>query len=167
MLIKDPEDPKKFYPRFNIDDTSSFRDLDQHRYKVNLPVKYQFLLKCLKFGLNILLVLNIVFTLCNFSFLFDGKLLDFSFSSDTQKIPCFSSPPKKKKKRLSQLMGFIMMQQRCSQKAVLWLLLPTARKSLASKCNEHSPCSSEFIRYAGLWGRSWLNSFLCSSCKIS
>lgn len=30
-LIKDPEDLRKFYPRFNIEDTKSFKDLDQHR----------------------------------------------------------------------------------------------------------------------------------------
>lgn len=31
-LINDPEDPRKFYPRFNVEDTTSFMDLDQHRY---------------------------------------------------------------------------------------------------------------------------------------
>lgn len=31
-LIKDPEDLRKFYPRFNVEDTTSFKDLDQHRY---------------------------------------------------------------------------------------------------------------------------------------
>jgi 4-alpha-glucanotransferase len=31
VLIRDPEDPTKFYPRFNLEDTSSFRDLDEHR----------------------------------------------------------------------------------------------------------------------------------------
>ncbi|GAB2210062.1 hypothetical protein Drorol1_Dr00015315 [Drosera rotundifolia] len=30
VLIRDPEDPRKFYPRFNIEDTSSFKDLDDH-----------------------------------------------------------------------------------------------------------------------------------------
>lgn len=34
-LIRDPEDPKKFYPRFNIEDTSSFSDLDEHRYIIH------------------------------------------------------------------------------------------------------------------------------------
>lgn len=32
VLIRDPEDPKKFYPRFNLEDTSSFQNLDDHRY---------------------------------------------------------------------------------------------------------------------------------------
>ena len=32
VLIRDSEDPRKFYPRFNIEDTSSFKDLDDHRY---------------------------------------------------------------------------------------------------------------------------------------
>lgn len=30
VLIRDPENPKSFYPRFNIEDTSSFNDLDGH-----------------------------------------------------------------------------------------------------------------------------------------
>ncbi|KAB1222667.1 4-alpha-glucanotransferase DPE2 [Morella rubra] len=30
VLIRDSEDPRKFYPRFNIEDTSSFKDLDEH-----------------------------------------------------------------------------------------------------------------------------------------
>ncbi|CAA6654001.1 unnamed protein product [Spirodela intermedia] len=30
VLIRDPEDGSKFYPRFNMEDTSSFRDLDEH-----------------------------------------------------------------------------------------------------------------------------------------
>lgn len=29
VLIRDPEDSRKFYPRFNLEDTSSFRDLDE------------------------------------------------------------------------------------------------------------------------------------------
>lgn len=32
VLIRDPEDPKSFYPRFNLEDTSSFQALDDHRY---------------------------------------------------------------------------------------------------------------------------------------
>lgn len=32
VLIRDPEDSRKFYPRFNLEDTSSFKDLDEHRY---------------------------------------------------------------------------------------------------------------------------------------
>nr|CAB3458886.1 unnamed protein product [Digitaria exilis] len=32
VLIRDPEDATKFYPRFNLEDTSSFRDLDEHRF---------------------------------------------------------------------------------------------------------------------------------------
>ncbi|GJN33341.1 hypothetical protein PR202_gb21933 [Eleusine coracana subsp. coracana] len=34
VLIKDPEDSTKFYPRFNLEDTSSFRDLDEHSKNV-------------------------------------------------------------------------------------------------------------------------------------
>ncbi|KAG9454794.1 hypothetical protein H6P81_007698 [Aristolochia fimbriata] len=34
VLIRDPEDARKFYPRFNIDDTSSFKDLDDHSKNV-------------------------------------------------------------------------------------------------------------------------------------
>ncbi|XP_073134051.1 4-alpha-glucanotransferase DPE2-like isoform X5 [Henckelia pumila] len=30
VLIRDPEDSKKFYPRLNLEDTSSFSDLDEH-----------------------------------------------------------------------------------------------------------------------------------------
>lgn len=33
VLIRDPEDSRKFYPRFNLEDTSSFNDLDEHRCK--------------------------------------------------------------------------------------------------------------------------------------
>lgn len=32
ILIRDPEDARKFYPRFNLEDTSSFKDLDEHRW---------------------------------------------------------------------------------------------------------------------------------------
>ncbi|CAJ1916795.1 unnamed protein product [Sphenostylis stenocarpa] len=35
VLIRDPEYPRKFYPRFNLEDTSSFQDLDDHRYLNN------------------------------------------------------------------------------------------------------------------------------------
>ncbi|KAF8403539.1 hypothetical protein HHK36_011643 [Tetracentron sinense] len=31
VLIRDPEDATSFYPRFNLEDTSSFEDLDDHR----------------------------------------------------------------------------------------------------------------------------------------
>lgn len=34
VLIRDPEDPRKFYPRFNLEDTSSFQDLDDHSKNV-------------------------------------------------------------------------------------------------------------------------------------
>lgn len=34
VLIKDPEDARKFYPRFNLEDTSSFKDLDDHSKNV-------------------------------------------------------------------------------------------------------------------------------------
>ncbi|KAJ0978933.1 hypothetical protein J5N97_014407 [Dioscorea zingiberensis] len=34
VLIRDPEDERKFYPRFNMEDTSSFKDLDEHSKSV-------------------------------------------------------------------------------------------------------------------------------------
>ncbi|KAL2659497.1 hypothetical protein GLYMA_03G121100v4 [Glycine max] len=34
VLIRDSEDPRKFYPRFNLEDTSSFQDLDDHSKNV-------------------------------------------------------------------------------------------------------------------------------------
>ncbi|XP_044964464.1 4-alpha-glucanotransferase DPE2 [Hordeum vulgare subsp. vulgare] len=34
VLIRDPEDSTKYYPRFNLEDTSSFRDLDEHSKNV-------------------------------------------------------------------------------------------------------------------------------------
>ncbi|KAL7197782.1 hypothetical protein ACSBR2_020328 [Camellia fascicularis] len=34
VLIRDPEDARKFYPRFNLEDTSSFKDLDDHSKNV-------------------------------------------------------------------------------------------------------------------------------------
>uniref|UniRef100_A0A7N0UGE4 4-alpha-glucanotransferase n=1 Tax=Kalanchoe fedtschenkoi TaxID=63787 RepID=A0A7N0UGE4_KALFE len=34
VLIRDPEDARKFYPRFNLEDTSSFNDLDDHSKNV-------------------------------------------------------------------------------------------------------------------------------------
>ncbi|KAH1194517.1 4-alpha-glucanotransferase DPE2 [Glycine max] len=34
VLIRDPEDPRKFYPRFNLEDTISFQDLDDHSKNV-------------------------------------------------------------------------------------------------------------------------------------
>lgn len=35
VLIRDPEDPKSFFPRFNIEDTSNFSGLDQHKCVVS------------------------------------------------------------------------------------------------------------------------------------
>ncbi|KAG7962175.1 hypothetical protein I3843_09G052400 [Carya illinoinensis] len=34
VLIRDLEDPRKFYPRFNLEDTSNFKDLDDHSKNV-------------------------------------------------------------------------------------------------------------------------------------
>ncbi|KAJ9179771.1 hypothetical protein P3X46_008099 [Hevea brasiliensis] len=34
VLIRDPEDARKFYPRFNLEDTSSFQNLDDHSKNV-------------------------------------------------------------------------------------------------------------------------------------
>ncbi|XP_019250677.1 PREDICTED: 4-alpha-glucanotransferase DPE2 [Nicotiana attenuata] len=41
-LIKDPEDLRKFYPRFNIEDTTSFKDLDQHSQNVLKRLYYDY-----------------------------------------------------------------------------------------------------------------------------
>ncbi|XP_051149443.1 4-alpha-glucanotransferase DPE2 isoform X2 [Andrographis paniculata] len=41
-LLRDPEDPKKFYPRFNIEDTSSFNDLDEHSKNVLKRLYYDY-----------------------------------------------------------------------------------------------------------------------------
>ncbi|KAK4481786.1 hypothetical protein RD792_012697 [Penstemon davidsonii] len=42
VLIRDPEDSKKFYPRFNIEDTSSFNDLDDHSKNVLKRLYYDY-----------------------------------------------------------------------------------------------------------------------------
>lgn len=42
VLIRDPEDPKKFYPRFNLEDTSSFQDLDGHSKNVLKRLYYDY-----------------------------------------------------------------------------------------------------------------------------
>nr|AAB86444.1 4-alpha-glucanotransferase [Arabidopsis thaliana] len=42
VLIKDPEDARKFYPRFNIEDTSSFQDLDDHSKNVLKRLYYDY-----------------------------------------------------------------------------------------------------------------------------
>uniref|UniRef100_A0A2N9HXH8 4-alpha-glucanotransferase n=1 Tax=Fagus sylvatica TaxID=28930 RepID=A0A2N9HXH8_FAGSY len=42
VLIRDPEDPRKFYPRFNIEDTSSFKDLDDHSKNVLKRLYYDY-----------------------------------------------------------------------------------------------------------------------------
>lgn len=42
VLIRDPEDPKKFYPRFNLEDTSSFKDLDEHSKNVLKRLYYDY-----------------------------------------------------------------------------------------------------------------------------
>jgi 4-alpha-glucanotransferase len=31
VLMRDTEDPTKFYPRFNLDQTKSFSELDDHK----------------------------------------------------------------------------------------------------------------------------------------
>ena len=59
-----------------------------------------------------------------------------------------------------------MLQQKCFEKIILWLLFPSARRSLAPQCSEDIACPLELIRYAGLWRRSWPYSFLCSSCMF-
>ncbi|KAL0316723.1 UNVERIFIED_CONTAM: 4-alpha-glucanotransferase DPE2 [Sesamum radiatum] len=42
VLIKDREDSKKFYPRFNLEDTSSFSDLDEHSKNVLKRLYYDY-----------------------------------------------------------------------------------------------------------------------------
>ncbi|XP_075638330.1 4-alpha-glucanotransferase DPE2 [Castanea sativa] len=42
VLIRDPEDPRKFYPRFNLEDTSSFNDLDDHSKNVLKRLYYDY-----------------------------------------------------------------------------------------------------------------------------
>ncbi|XP_062166587.1 4-alpha-glucanotransferase DPE2 isoform X2 [Alnus glutinosa] len=42
VLIRDSEDPRKFYPRFNLEDTSSFKDLDDHSKNVLKRLYYDY-----------------------------------------------------------------------------------------------------------------------------
>lgn len=42
VLIRDPKDAKKFYPRFNLEDTSSFKDLDDHSKNVLKRLYYDY-----------------------------------------------------------------------------------------------------------------------------
>ncbi|XP_074306803.1 4-alpha-glucanotransferase DPE2 [Silene latifolia] len=42
VLIKDPEDARKFYPRFNLEDTTSFKDLDDHSKNVLRRLYYDY-----------------------------------------------------------------------------------------------------------------------------
>ncbi|CAI9782888.1 unnamed protein product [Fraxinus pennsylvanica] len=42
VLIRDPEDSKSFYPRFNLEDTSSFGDLDEHSRNVLKRLYYDY-----------------------------------------------------------------------------------------------------------------------------
>ncbi|KAJ6778942.1 hypothetical protein OIU74_002680 [Salix koriyanagi] len=42
VLIRDPEDASKFYPRFNLEDTSSFQDLDDHSKNVLKRLYYDY-----------------------------------------------------------------------------------------------------------------------------
>ncbi|KAJ8444385.1 hypothetical protein Cgig2_026589 [Carnegiea gigantea] len=42
VLIRDPEDARKFYPRFNLEDTTSFRDLDDHSKNVLRRLYYDY-----------------------------------------------------------------------------------------------------------------------------
>ncbi|XP_031127124.1 4-alpha-glucanotransferase DPE2-like isoform X2 [Ipomoea triloba] len=42
VLIRDREDPRKFYPRFNLEDTSSFKGLDQHSKNVVKRLYYDY-----------------------------------------------------------------------------------------------------------------------------
>lgn len=42
ILIRDPEDARKFFPRFNLEDTSSFQDLDDHSKNVMKRLYYDY-----------------------------------------------------------------------------------------------------------------------------
>lgn len=42
VLIRDPEDARKFYPRFNLEDTSSFKELDDHNKNVLRRLYYDY-----------------------------------------------------------------------------------------------------------------------------
>ncbi|GMH29429.1 hypothetical protein Nepgr_031272 [Nepenthes gracilis] len=42
VLIRDPEDPRKFHPRFNLEDTSSFKNLDDHSKNVLRRLYYDY-----------------------------------------------------------------------------------------------------------------------------
>ncbi|KAJ0044000.1 hypothetical protein Pint_18427 [Pistacia integerrima] len=42
VLIRDPEDARKFYPRFNLEDTSSFSDLDDHSKNILKRLYYDY-----------------------------------------------------------------------------------------------------------------------------
>ncbi|XP_057249169.1 4-alpha-glucanotransferase DPE2 isoform X2 [Beta vulgaris subsp. vulgaris] len=42
VLIRDPEDACKFYPRFNLEDTTSFNDLDDHSKNVMRRLYYDY-----------------------------------------------------------------------------------------------------------------------------
>ncbi|KAF3790784.1 4-alpha-glucanotransferase [Nymphaea thermarum] len=42
VLIRDEEDTRKFYPRFNMEDTSSFKDLDDHSKNVLKRLYYDY-----------------------------------------------------------------------------------------------------------------------------
>ncbi|CAN1256474.1 4-alpha-glucanotransferase DPE2 [Linum perenne] len=42
VLIRDPEDARKFYPRFNLEDTSSFQDLDEQSKNVLKRLYYDY-----------------------------------------------------------------------------------------------------------------------------
>ncbi|KAK9289814.1 hypothetical protein L1049_007974 [Liquidambar formosana] len=42
VLIRDPEDARKFYPRFNLEDTLSFNDLDDHSKNVLKRLYYDY-----------------------------------------------------------------------------------------------------------------------------
>ncbi|KAA8517885.1 hypothetical protein F0562_015359 [Nyssa sinensis] len=42
VLIRDPDDARKFYPRFNLEDTSSFKDLDDHSKNVLKRLYYDY-----------------------------------------------------------------------------------------------------------------------------
>lgn len=156
VLIIDPEDSKSFYPRFNLEDTSSFSDLDKHMY---LKIFIFFSISKLVHFVRDKLwqhALSLLWWRLFFFFLLFPSYLFFS----VEKIS-FSHPISAE---CANYHCYPMMQQKCSEETMLWLLLPSTRDFVASKCFKDITYSLELLRYAGSWRRSRGDSFMCSSC---
>lgn len=177
VLIRDPEDSRKFYPRFNLEDTSSFKDLDEHRYFYHAilhePVVFFFQCSQEQISIHWKAQMNKVIQpsppppfpnrgscvsfSTAFKIFFSWFLISYKIWHHTFNLLCGNL----------FVTDSSLIQQKCSQKVVLWLLFLPARNSLASKCTEDSACPIELIRYVGLWRGSWPYSFLCSSSMFS